>query len=94
MNAQETTLNIAVNLGRMSRWALEGKEKRIHQFLLETEEYVEQLSNLSKRARFQKTFEKFREKFDILKKDVCLDENWAEETLTWANILTHRAKLA
>ena len=94
MDAQELTLNIAVNLGRIARWALEGKRGRIHQFLLETEEFVHQLENVSKKARFQKTFEKFKQKFEVLKKDVRLDADWAEEILTWANILTHRAQLA
>ena len=94
MNAQEITLNIAVNLGRLGRWALEGKEARIKQFLTETEDYLNQLEEAPKKARFSKTFESFKNGFNILRNDVRCDETWAENALTWANILTHRAKLA
>lgn len=94
MNAQDLTLNIAVNLGRVSRWAMEGKENRINQFLLETEDYLNQLENTPKSDRFQPTFNTFKETFFKLKSNVKLNKDWAEDTLTWANILTHRAKLA
>ena len=40
MDAKELTLNIAVNLGRLCRWAMEGRRARLDQFLAETEEYV------------------------------------------------------
>ena len=94
MNAQEITLNIAVNLGRLGRWALEGKEARVKQFLVETEDYLKQLEDAPKTERFLKTFKPFKSKFYLLKNDVRCDETWAENALTWANILTHRAKLA
>ncbi|MBI2329861.1 hypothetical protein HYU94_00520 [Candidatus Daviesbacteria bacterium] len=93
MNAKDLTLNIAVNLGRLSRWAIEGKEARINQFLIETEEYLNQLENTSKNPRFDPTFKAFKNKFDHLKNNIKLDKFWAEDVLTWANILTHRAKL-
>ena len=93
MNAQELTLNIAVNLGRLGRWALEGKRSRIDQFLKETEGFVEQLEHTSKSPRFLPTFILFKEKFKTLKANVGLNDVWAEEVFTWANILTHRAKL-
>ncbi|MDO8498495.1 MAG: hypothetical protein Q7S44_01800 [bacterium] len=94
MNAQDLTLNIAVNLGRVSRWAMEGKEARIKQFLEETNGYVRQLEDTPKKEKFQKTFNSFKDNFSKLKSNVRLDKEWAEDTLTWANILTHRAKLA
>lgn len=94
MSAQDLTLNIAVNLGRLSRWAMEGKEARIKQFLEDTERYVNQLENSPKDKKFQPTFEKFKKEFERLKNNVKLDKYWAEDALTWANILTHRAKLA
>jgi len=94
MSAEDLTLNIAVNLGRISRWAMEGKQRRIQQFLVETDEYVGQLEKAPKNPRFVRTFEIFEKKFNSLKSDVHLDADWAEEMLTWANILTHRAKLA
>ena len=94
MTAQELTLNIAVNLGRIGRWAYEGKANRLSQFLKETEEYVNQLEAAEKSVRFQKTFKIFKKTFGELKDDVRLDTRWAEAMFTWANILTHRSRLA
>ena len=94
MTPEQLTLNIAVNLGRMARWALEGKAARINQFIPDTEFYIEQLERIPRNAVFEKTFQTFKKKFGALKNDICLNEIWAEEMLTWANILTHRAKLA
>ncbi len=94
MSAEELTLNIAVNLGRLSRWASEGKNSRINQFLVETEQYLGELEKARMNKRFRKTFEIFKTKFAALKKNKEFDDEWAEEALTWANILTHRAKLA
>ena len=94
MTPEQLTLNIAVNLGRMARWAVEGKAARINQFITDTELYIDQLAKTPKNAGFEKTFQTFRKNFIILKNDICLNEIWAEEMLTWANILTHRAKLA
>lgn len=94
MDARELTLNIAVNLGRIGRWACEGRLNRLNQFLEETEEYIYQLERAPKSPRFQKTFNIFKETFHGLKSDVRLDSAWAEMILTWADILTHRAQLA
>lgn len=94
MNAEDLTLNIAVNLGRVSRWAIEHKPQRINQFLIETEQYLNELEKAPKKDRFIPTFERFKKKFYELKNNIRLDVIWAEEMLTWANILTHRAKLA
>ncbi len=94
MSAQDLTLNIAVNLGRLARWAMEKKEKRVRQFLIETEDYLDKLENADKSQRFTPTFQAFKSKFKELKQNVRMDNEWAEDMLTWANILTHRAKLA
>lgn len=94
MNAQDLTLNIAVNLGRLSRWAAEGKTARIRQFLKETDDYLCELAKVPRSDKFERTFKLFKNRFELLKKSSQFDENWAEEALTWANILTHRAKLA
>lgn len=94
MTAEDLTLNIAVNLGRVSRWAQEGKEARIQQFLEETEIYLGQLENTRMKPAFLKTFNSFNKNFHDFKNRVECNSQWAEETLTWANILTHRAKLA
>lgn len=94
MNAKDLTLNIAVNLGRVSRWAMEGKEDRINQFLEETQRYLKELEETPKSERFQPTFKRFKDQFKILSGNVQLNKEWAEDVLTWANILIHRAKLA
>lgn len=94
MKAQDLVLNIAVNLGRMSRWALERNERRIDQFLEESEMYLNELENMGVSARFKPTLEVFERKFKELKAGVKTDRDWPEDVLTWANILTHRAKFA
>ena len=94
MNAKELTLNIAVNLGRLCRWCMEGRRARVDQFLMETQEYVQALDAAPKSARFLPTYEWFKKDFDVLRLNVEMNADWAESTLTWANILTHRAPLA
>lgn len=94
MSAEDLILNIAVNLGRISRWAMEGKRSRIEQFILDTNFYISELDKAPKSERFSKTFNNFKEKYNSLKSNIQLEEGWAEDILTWANILTHRAKLA
>lgn len=93
MNAKDLVLNIAVNMGRLSRWAMEGKYSRIKQFISDTDTYVEQLDKTQQNEKFKPTYLAFRKKFEELKKSKP-NESWAEDALTWANILTHRAKLA
>lgn len=86
-------LNIAVNLERLSRWSQEGREKRVEQFLNQTEEYLDGLAKIEVSDRFAKTLKIFLADFNKMK---ASDKNtlvWAEKALTWANILTHRAKL-
>jgi len=94
MSSQELTLNIAVNLGRLGRWACEGKTNRLNQFLEETEGFIDQLEKSPKSSRFQRTFDIFRYNFNKLKSSAQVDSVWAEAMFTWANILTHRARLA
>jgi hypothetical protein len=94
MDAKELTLNIAVNLGRLCRWAMEGHRTRVDQFLDETEEYLKALASAPKSDRFLPTYEWFKKDFETLSHNVRLDADWAESILTWANILTHRAKIS
>ena len=94
MSAQELILNIAVNLGRIGRYAYEGRRSRVEQFLNETEEYVRQLESSPIHPHFQMTFDAFKNSLTELERDMRLDAFWAETAYTWANILTHRAKLA
>ncbi len=93
MQARDLTLNIAINLGRLCRWSMEGRRSRVDQFLLETEEYLKALEAAPKSVRFIPTFEWFKEDFEKLRRDIRMDADWAEAMLTWANILTHRATL-
>lgn len=94
MNAQDLVLNIAVNLGRIGRWAYEGRRERLDQFMKETEGFIAELAKAPKSDRFTATFDAFVDVFNDLKKDVRTDSRWAEAMFTWANILTHRARLA
>ena len=94
MSARDLVLNIAVNLGRLSRFSSEGRAKRIKQFLTDTEYYLAELEKIAVSDKFRPTLERF--KLDLIRlKDLnFITPEWAEETLTWANILQHRAKLA
>jgi len=94
MEAKELTLNIAINLGRLCRWAMEGRKERVEQFLAETQEYLKALESAPKSRRFLPTYEWFKNDFKRLSRDVHMDADWAESMLTWANILIHRASLA
>ena len=94
MTAKELTLNIAVNLGRLCRWCMDGRRARVDQFLAETEGYLKALETAPKSSRFLPTYEWFIKDFEFLSKNVRMDANWAESMLTWANILTHRSSLA
>ena len=94
MNAQELTLNIAVNLGRIARFAQEKKQVRLLFFLKETQEYLQQLESASKSERFLKTFFAFKKRFNQFRLAVNWNEELIDEVATWATILIHRAKLA
>lgn len=94
MNANEIVLNIAVNLARLSRWAGEGKAGRIPQFVAETDDYIKLLDGVERNEMFEKTYRSFKMNYERLKQNHILDDSWAEEALTWSNILTHRARLA
>lgn len=94
MTTRQIILNISVNLGRLARWVDEGKTSRTKVFIKETEDYLKQLEKTEKNADFEKILARFKISFENLKKSLKYDKDWAEEALTWANILQHRAKLA
>ena len=94
MNAQEATLNIAVNLGRLCRFASEGKINRVKTFLEDTDQYMTILSDAKMNPRFSKTYKRFLSVYKQLKNSNDYSYDWADTALTWANILQHRAKLA
>lgn len=93
MSTKEIVLNIAVNLGRLCRWTMEGRKARVDQFLAETQGYLKDLESAPKSSRFLPTYEWFKKDFENLSHNVRLDADWAESMLTWANILSHRASL-
>lgn len=92
-------LNISVNLARLSQWVFEGYEKRtelIDKFMVQTENYLNDLNPQNISEEFKPTLNRFKKEFDDLKTKLMDQENklyWAEKALTWANILQHRAKL-
>ena len=94
MSNQDILLNIAVNLGRLGRWAHAKKTVRIPQFLKDTQVYVDMINGTKINKNFLPTFIGFSSMFKKLKSEKNYNDAWAEEAFTWANILTHRAKLA
>jgi hypothetical protein len=92
-------LNISVNLSRLSQWVYEGYDKRlklIDRFMKQTENYLADLDKQEVSEDFRPTLERVRSEFAYLKKTLNSQDKrfWAEKALTWANILTHRAKIA
>ena len=93
-------LNISVNLARLSQWVFDSYDKKkelIQRFMEQTENYTRDLHNQNISNYFKPTLERFESEFKDLIELKINEENkryWAEKTLTWANILQHRAKLA
>ncbi len=92
-------LNIAVNLSRLSQWVYEGYDKRvelINKFMKQTENYLNDLDKQKISEDFKPTLKRVKTEFNYLKETIQGQDRrlWAEKALTWANILTHRAKLA
>jgi hypothetical protein len=93
MTSEDLILNIAVNLDRISRFAIDGKEKRVELFIKENDDYIEEVERKKINLKFRKTFDVFKDQLSELKRNKNFKED-AEIFLTWANILQHRAKLA
>lgn len=94
MNSQEIILNIAVNLGRLGRWAHEKNYKRIPQFISDNEYYLNLLDKTKKSKKIEPTLNSFTKNYNQLISDKNYSDDWAESMFTWSNILTHRSKLA
>ena len=75
METKDLVLNIAVNLGRFARWAVEGRRKRIEQFIMDTNDYMEKLEKAPKTQRFNQTFLLFKSNYASLIKEIRLDES-------------------
>ncbi len=94
-------MDIAMNLARIGNWAaddFDGKEKRISMFLEQTKSYLGAIDVTAYPELTQQALTRFMEVFDTLhaQKPRKPEEKlrWAEEMLTWSNILTHKAKMA
>lgn len=99
ISASDRILDIAVNLARVANWTADSYEKKQHLikfFLNQTDDYLSELHESKVSKNFKPVLKMFKMEFAKLKKDdVQKDKDWwAERALTWANILTHRAKLA
>lgn len=99
LSIRDTILNISVNLARISDWVLSengSKNRRVDQFLKETELFVASIHTSDVSGKFIPTLLLFRKEFKkLLQERNAIDTyDWAERALTWANILQHRAKLA
>lgn len=95
MNIKDKILDISVNLARVSDWILDkDKEKRVEQFLDETDEILASIDHKQINAGFLSTFSSFQNEFKKLKENKNMADrySWAEDALTWANILQHRSK--
>lgn len=100
MDTKAKILDIAMNLNRIGNWAADdysGKKERIKTFLGNTTNYIHDLNNSSFPTSFAGTFNNFTNEYDSLKKEGITGPEdatrWAEEMMTWGNILTHRSKL-
>lgn len=90
-----------MNLNRVGNWAADdypGKKKRIVTFLDNTNDYLQVFQTEKVSGEFKKTFDRFIREYKGLEHDGRHGPQdslaWAEQMMTWGNILTHRAKLA
>ena len=100
VNNKQLILDIAMNLNRIGNWAADDydkKQRRILLFLDQTKEYIETLDQTTYPEKFIPTMNVFLPKFQsLLKEGTSHPANldvWAEEMMTWGNILTHRASM-
>jgi len=100
MTSKDKILDIAMNLNRIGNWAADdyqGKKKRINLFLDQTNDYINTLDTSKFSKKFSKTYNNFIKNYSKLEKIGRQGPKnplfWAEDMMTWGNILTHRAKL-
>ncbi|OGV89562.1 hypothetical protein A2Z41_01215 [Microgenomates group bacterium RBG_19FT_COMBO_39_10] len=97
---KKKVLDIAMNLNRIGNWAADdysGKKERIKTFLRNTSSYIQDLDKNSLPSAFVSTFNNFVKEYHSLEKEGIKEPKnpvfWAEDMMTWGNILTHRSKL-
>jgi len=100
MDEKAKILDIAMNLTRIGNWAADGYEerkKRIKIFLSSTRSYIKNLDRSKFSKKFGRTYKTFIKEYEKLEKEGQEGPNdtlhWAENMMTWGNILTHRSKL-
>jgi len=99
MDNKSKILDIAMNLNRIGNWAADGykpKKERIKTFLDNTSKYIRDLKKVTLPPKFRNTFDLFLKNYKILEKTGIEGpkdtDKWAEDMMTWGNILTHRSK--
>lgn len=99
MDNKSKILDIAMNLNRIGNWAADGykpKKERIKTFLDNTAQYIQDIKKVTLPPKFRNTFDLFLKNYKILEKvgiEGPVDpDRWAEDMMTWGNILTHRSK--
>ena len=100
MTTKAKVLDISMNLNRVGNWAADdyiGKKNRIKTFLVSTSNYLGELENVQFPSSLADTVSAFRKEYKILEKEGNYGPKdplaWAEQMMTWGNILTHRSKL-
>ena len=99
MDNKAKILDIAMNLNRIGNWAADGyapRKERIKTFLDSTAQYIQALEKATLPSKFRDTFNLFLKNYRILEKTGIEGPTdpakWAEDIMTWGNILTHRSK--
>ena len=81
-------------MGRLSRYSQQKNLDRIETFLNDNEQYIRELEMSQLSELIKPTIKEFLKAYRALVESKSkLTDNWAEDALTWANILTHRSKL-
>lgn len=100
MNQKNLILDIAMNLNRVGNWAADGyqdRQKRIRLFLDQTNQYIESVEISSFPESLKETFERFKKNYKEMEEEEREGPKdplfWAENIMTWGNILTHRSNL-
>ena len=100
MDNRSIILDIAMNLNRVGNWAADGydeKKARIKIFLSNTTQYIRKIELDLLSPSFRRTYDWFLKDYPKLEREGLKGPNdslkWAEEMMTWGNILTHRSKL-
>ena len=92
-------MDISQNLARIGNWTADSfdeKKSLIERFLIQTQGYINDLSKRKMPKSLELVFLRFKKEFKNFKieKFAKNREEWAEKSLTWANILQNRANLS